>query len=157
MEPKKIAMQALETVISELIKGSEEARGTYLYKGFRLQISKYKASGAERTSRLYHKRRKLGLCIRCGVKVGKNNSRTGKLYRLCDYHRNLIDRKEGGKSTAKKKTSTSKRKTVKKSKSTTAAKKRTTKRVSAAKKRPAAKKSPVAKKKTTASKKTRSK
>ena len=123
MEPTKITATKLQGIIDELLKGSEEARGTFLYKGFRLQISKYKASGAERTSRLYHKRRKLGLCIRCGAKVKNKNPRTGKLYRLCDYHRNLIDRKEGGtaagtagragtagktKSTAKKTTGKSK-------------------------------------------------
>ena len=102
MEPTKITAPKLQKIIDELVKGSEDARGTFLYKGFRLQISKYKASGAERTSRLYHKRRQLGLCIRCGTKVKNKNPRTGKLYRLCDYHRNIIDRKEG--STAKKTT-----------------------------------------------------
>jgi hypothetical protein len=106
MEPTKITAPKLQGIIDELLKGSEDARGTYLYKGFRLQISKYKASGAERTSRLYHKRRELGLCIRCGAKVKKKNPRTGKLYRLCDYHRNLIDRKEG--STVEKETTTAK-------------------------------------------------
>jgi len=121
MEPTKITAVKLQNVIDELVKGSEDARGTFLYKGFRLQISKYKASGAERTSRLYHKRRKLGLCIRCGTKVKNKNPRTKKLYRLCDYHRNLIDRKEGGDitttvsatTTTKKKKGTAKKTTRK--------------------------------------------
>jgi hypothetical protein len=131
MEPTKITATKLQGIIDELVKGSEEARGTFLYKGFRLQISKYKASGAERTSRLYHKRRKLGLCIRCGAKVKNKNPRTGKLYRLCDHHRNLIDRKEGGTAaeTAKKtksaaKKTTGKPKTSKTSKTKPPAKKK---------------------------------
>jgi hypothetical protein len=124
MEPTKITIKKMEKVMSELIKGSEEARGTFLYKGFRLQISKYKASGAERTSRLYHKRRKLGLCIRCGTKVTEKNPRTGKLYRLCAHHREIIDRKESGakRPAAKvRKTSTAKKgaKKTQKAKKTT--------------------------------------
>lgn len=118
--------------MSELMNGSEEARGTFLYKGFRLQISKYKASGAERTSRLYHKRRKLGLCIRCGAKVTDKNPRSGKLYRLCEYHRDIIDRKESGsektltiarKTGTTKSTSAKTRKTAKTSGTTKKAKK----------------------------------
>ena len=115
MEPTKITAKKLQEIIDELVGGSEDARGTFLYKGFRLQISKYKASGAERTSRLYHKRRQLGLCIRCGTKVKNKNPRTNKLYRLCDHHRNIIDRKEA--STSGPKTSTKKstaKKTIKK-------------------------------------------
>lgn len=126
MEPTKITVTKLQNIIDELVKGSEDARGTFLYKGFRLQISKYKASGAERTSRLYHKRRQLGLCIRCGTKVKNKNPRTGKLYRLCDYHRNLIDRKEG--STAGKKPTKAKgtaKKTTGKSKTKSGSKKKT--------------------------------
>jgi len=129
MEPTKITAKKLQGIIDELVNGSEDARGTFLYKGFRLQISKYKASGAERTSRLYHKRRQLGLCIRCGTKVKNKNPRTNKLYRLCDHHRNIIDRKEADttiqttvakKSTAKK--TTTKTTTKKTAKSTTKAK-----------------------------------
>ena len=101
MEPTKITAKKLQEIIDELVGGSEDARGTFLYKGFRLQISKYKASGAERTSRLYHKRRQLGLCIRCGTKVKNKNPRTNKLYRLCDHHRNIIDRKEASTSVQK--------------------------------------------------------
>lgn len=91
METKKISSKKLKEIIDELLSGLEDVHGTYLYKGFKLQISKYKASGAERTSRLYHKRRELGLCIRCGNKVKEKNPRTGKLYRLCKEHRELID------------------------------------------------------------------
>jgi hypothetical protein len=95
MEPIKATPQVLQKIIDNLIKGSQDMRGSYLYKGFRLQISSYKASGAERTSRLYHKRRDNGLCIRCGKKVAGKNPKTGKLYRLCDDHRSIIDSKSG--------------------------------------------------------------
>ncbi|MBN1410692.1 MAG: hypothetical protein JW969_07590 [Spirochaetales bacterium] len=110
MEPKKVTVKDLDSIIGELIKGGDDSRGTYLYRGFRLQISKYKATGAERTSRLYHKRRDEGLCIRCGKKVGKKNPKTGKLYRLCDYHRNAIDKKTASTSRKAKKKSASKSK-----------------------------------------------
>lgn len=93
MEPTKVTQQSLQKIVDSLIKGTEDTRGSYLYKGFRLQISTYKASGAERTSRLYHKRRTGGMCIRCGKKVASKNPKTGKLYRLCDQHRSMIDTK----------------------------------------------------------------
>jgi hypothetical protein len=101
MEPTKVTPQTLQKIIDGLIKGSEDTRGSYLYKGFRLQISTYKASGAERTSRLYHKRRTGGLCIRCGAKVTSKNPKTGKLYRLCDKHRKAIDSKAKAKARPK--------------------------------------------------------
>ena len=108
MELKTISQKTLEAITEELKKGSGESRGTYLYKGFRLQISKYQASGAERTSRLYHKRRENGLCIRCGEKITHKNPKTGKLYRLCDLHRDAIDHKNGSV-TGKKKTAAKKK------------------------------------------------
>lgn len=94
MEPKKITIKKLQTITDDLKKGDETAIGTYLYKGLRVQISKYKASGSERFARLYHKRRSLGLCVICGTKVTNKNPRTKKLYRLCDVHRDKIDRKK---------------------------------------------------------------
>ena len=151
MEPTKITAKKLQGIIDELVGGSEDARGTFLYKGFRLQISKYKASGAERTSRLYHKRRKLGLCIRCGTKVKNKNPRTGKLYRLCDYHRNIIDRKEESAATQK---TTTRKTAAKKSTAKKSTAKKTTARKTTAKKSTA--KKTTAKKATgkTAAKKT---
>jgi hypothetical protein len=113
MEPIKATPQVLQKIIDDLIKGTHDSRGSYLYKGFRLQISSYKASGAERTSRLYHRRRDLGLCIRCGKKVGDRNPRTGKLYRLCSEHRSMIDTKSATRGTrvaGRKRTRTSARK-----------------------------------------------
>ncbi len=92
MEPKKINLKDLGYVYRELQKGSENAIGNYLYKGLRIQVSKYKSSGTERYMRLYNKRRDEGLCIRCGNKVTKRNPHTGKLYRLCEYHREITDR-----------------------------------------------------------------
>ncbi|MCP4136249.1 MAG: hypothetical protein GY754_35090 [bacterium] len=93
MEPKKITLKNLDKIIDSLKDASEEAIGNYLYKGFRVQVSKYKSSGTERYMRLYRKRRENGLCVRCGKKVTKKNPNTGKLYRLCDYHREITDRK----------------------------------------------------------------
>lgn len=92
MEPKKIAVQVLQAVCRDLAKGSEKAVGTYLYKGYRIQVSRYQSSGTERSAQLYKRRRENGLCVRCGVKVTKRNPSTGKLYRLCDGHRREIDR-----------------------------------------------------------------
>jgi hypothetical protein len=94
MEPKKISLKDLGSVYRELQKGSEAAIGNYLYKGLRVQVSKYKSSGTERYMRLYNKRRDDGLCIRCGNKVTKRNPHSGKLYRLCEYHREITDRRK---------------------------------------------------------------
>ena len=93
MEPKKISIKDLSSVYRELQKGSESAIGNYLFKGLRLQVSKYKSSGTERYMRLYNKRRNEGLCIRCGNKVTRRNPHTGKLYRLCEFHREITDRR----------------------------------------------------------------
>ncbi len=93
METKKATKDTLKKVLSSLEKGSDEAIGSYLYKGFRLQVSKYKQSGCERVLQLYNRRRKNGQCIACGVKVKRKNPLTGALYRLCDMHRKKIDKK----------------------------------------------------------------
>ncbi len=93
MDPKKISIKDLSSVYRELQKGSEFAIGNYLFKGLRIQVSKYKSSGTERYMRLYNKRRNDGLCIRCGNKVTKRNPHTGKLYRLCEFHREITDRR----------------------------------------------------------------
>jgi len=94
MEPKKVTIKDLQAVFRELQKGTEKSIGNYLYKGLRVQVSKYKSSGTERYMRLYNKRRDEGLCIRCGVKVTKKNPHTGKLYRLCEFHRDITDRRK---------------------------------------------------------------
>ncbi len=96
MEPKKITVKSVEKIFNLLKTADEESIGTYLYKGLRVQISKYKATGSERFSRLYHKRRNKGMCVVCGTKVVKKNPRTKKLYRLCDEHREKIDKKRTG-------------------------------------------------------------
>lgn len=93
MEPKKVTITKLRPVLDELAKGSESSIGTYLYKGLRIQISKYRASGSERFARLYHRRRSQGLCVVCGSKVTQKNPRTDRLYRLCVTHREKIDHK----------------------------------------------------------------
>ena len=93
MDPKKISAKSLQKIFDDVIKGSEESIGNYLYKGYRIQISKFKSSGTERYMRLYNNRREKGLCVRCGTKVTKKNPHTGKLYRLCEYHREITDKK----------------------------------------------------------------
>ncbi len=93
MEPRRLNTGRLEGVLEDLKKGAEESIGTYLFRGLRVQISKFRASGAERFSRLYRRRRDQGLCVVCGDKVTSRNPRTGRLYRLCDRHRNKIDHK----------------------------------------------------------------
>ena len=95
MEPRKVTVARLRSVLDQLTKGSEKSIGTYLYKGLRIQISKYRASGSERFARLYHRRRSQGQCVVCGVKVTHKNPRTGRLYRLCPTHREKIDHKSG--------------------------------------------------------------
>jgi len=93
MEPKKITADSLKQVVSDLRLGDEKAIGTWLFKGYRLQVSRYKSSGTERSALLYRKRRDAGLCVRCGTRVTRRNPLTGSLYRLCDTHRKEIDRK----------------------------------------------------------------
>jgi hypothetical protein len=93
MEPTKVSIKQLKKIANDFQAGEESSIGIYLYKGLRIQISKYKASGAERFARLYRKRREKGLCVICAEKVVDKNPRTKKLYRLCAEHREKIDRK----------------------------------------------------------------
>lgn len=102
MEPVKVSPNQIDKIATDLKKDPETAIGNYLFKGYRIQISKYKASGAERVQQLYKRRRDNGLCIVCGTKVTRKNPATGKLYRLCDHHRSLIDQKNKEKSAARK-------------------------------------------------------
>ena len=94
MEPKKVTVKSLEKILEDIKEGSDSSIGNYLHKGFRIQISKYKSSGTERYMRLYKSRREQGLCVRCGIKVTDKNLKTGKLYRLCEHHREITDRKQ---------------------------------------------------------------
>ena len=92
MEPKKITVKELAAIFKELRTGSEDSIGNFLFRGLRIQVSKYKSSGTERYMRLYKRRREEGICIRCGTRVTKKNPKTGRLYRLCEYHRRITDR-----------------------------------------------------------------
>lgn len=58
MKPKKISKDDLESLITGVKSQSIEAVGNYLYKGFRIQISKYNLSGAERVQ-LYTKKEEI--------------------------------------------------------------------------------------------------
>lgn len=93
MEPRRLNTRRLDKILDGLKNGSEESIGTYLFRGLRVQISQFRASGAERFSRLYRRRREQGLCVVCGDSVTGRNPHTGRLYRLCDVHRDKIDRK----------------------------------------------------------------
>ena len=85
--PKKVTITTLTRILENLIAGSKDSIGDYLYKGLHLQISEYGLSGPERIKYLYHKRRNQGLCIICGKKVKIINLRSGKPYSLCVTHR----------------------------------------------------------------------
>jgi len=94
MSAKKVTLQDLKKIVGGLEKDSEQSIGIYFFKKYRIQISKYKSSGTERYMRLYKNRRAQGRCIRCGKKIIRRNPLTGTLYRLCDYHRQITDRKK---------------------------------------------------------------
>jgi hypothetical protein len=71
--------------------------GWFVYKGKTIFIGYRQGKdekGQTRKQRLYRRRRSNGLCVACGKKVTQKNSQTDKLYRLCDYHREKIDRKK---------------------------------------------------------------
>ena len=89
--PARITEQALRRLAADLRAGRDAAVGTWLYRGLRVQVSRYRASGTDRTARLYRLRREKGLCVRCGVRVTRKNPATGRLYRLCEEHRRTID------------------------------------------------------------------
>lgn len=93
MKPKRITSITLNKMLKDLKKGDDSVVGSYIYKDYRIQISKYRQSTAQRVADLYKRRREAGLCILCGKKVRKKNPVTGRLYRLCDYHRKKVDQK----------------------------------------------------------------
>jgi hypothetical protein len=93
MALEKISADGLKRVFADLRAGSEKAVGAWFYKGLRVQVSRYHSSGAERSARLYERRKREGLCVRCGAKVAKRNPRSGALYRLCETHRKTLDLK----------------------------------------------------------------
>jgi len=93
-KPQNVKPEDLKKILDKIKSLSDDAVGNYLFKGYRIQISKYKQTGAERVQFLYKRRRENGLCIVCGKKVTKKNPVTGKLYRLCETHRKEIDNKK---------------------------------------------------------------
>lgn len=93
MIKKKTKKEALLKDVSAAIEGDDMKIGAYLFKGYRVQVSKYRQDGKARANLLYRKRRSEGLCVVCGAKVTRKNPRTKRLYRLCEKHRQLIDRK----------------------------------------------------------------
>ena len=53
MKPKSIKPNELDSVFSAIKKGDDESIGSYLIKGYRIQISKHNLTGAERVQMLY--------------------------------------------------------------------------------------------------------
>lgn len=92
-KPVRVDAETLRRLLADLRAGSEQAIGTWLHRGLRLQVSSYGASGTQRSARLYRARRRKGLCVRCGARVGRANPATGRPYRLCEKHRRAIDQK----------------------------------------------------------------
>ncbi|HMU84349.1 MAG TPA: hypothetical protein PKE49_16240 [Leptospiraceae bacterium] len=103
MEAKKVDHRRLSQVISQMKKDPEGSMGIYVVGGWRVQISRYKQTSAERVRALYSRRRDQGLCIACGKKVTKTNPANGRLYRLCEDHRKNIDYKKAGKPAKRRK------------------------------------------------------
>jgi hypothetical protein len=89
--PSRITATDLRRLLADLRAGRDAAIGTWLYRGLRVQVSRYGASGTERSARLYGVRRRRGLCVRCGARVTRRNPVTGRPYRLCEEHRRAID------------------------------------------------------------------
>ncbi len=89
--PVRLSEQSLRRLAADLRAGREAAIGTWLYRGLRVQVSRYGASGTDRSARLYRARRAKGLCVRCGARVARRNPATGRPYRLCEEHRRAID------------------------------------------------------------------
>ena len=90
-------MRAIKNVrtLIKIIKSDEV--GWFVYKGKTIFIGYHAgkdALGQTRKQRIYRRRRSSGLCVACGKKVTQKNPQTGRLYRLCDYHREKIDRKK---------------------------------------------------------------
>lgn len=89
--PSRLTDTGMRRLLADLRAGREGAIGTWLYRGLRVQVSRYGASGTERSARLYRARRAKGLCVRCGARVSRQNPATGRPYRLCEEHRRAID------------------------------------------------------------------
>lgn len=92
MKPSKIESVELNKISKKIQEKSDDAIGLFLFNGYRIQVSKYKMDGGNRVRILYNKRRSKGVCIVCETKVKRVNPSSGKLYRLCDTHRNSIDK-----------------------------------------------------------------
>jgi hypothetical protein len=87
-------VKSIKTIVNK-IKG--RVVGQFVYQDLFIQVGfrggKDK-SGYDSKQRRYWERRRKGQCVNCGKKVKKENPQTGKLFRLCDFHRKKIDRKK---------------------------------------------------------------
>ena len=94
MELKSLNAKSLQALFEKIEQENEKAVGYYSYKDFKIKVVK-PMTGSERYAKLYNQRRDEGLCIYCGKPVKKTNKQTGKLYRLCEEHRDKIDGTRG--------------------------------------------------------------
>lgn len=97
MEKKRSTIREIKNVRTLIKVLKSDDIGWFGYQGKTIFIGYRKgkdALGRTRKQRLYKRRRSLGLCVACGKKITKTNPQTGKLFRLCDYHRERIDRKK---------------------------------------------------------------
>lgn len=88
-KPKKLNPSELNALEKSILNKSDDSIGNYLVNGFRIQVSKYNQSSADRIRAFAKRRRDQGLCVACGVKVKRVNERTGKTYKYCDKHHEL--------------------------------------------------------------------
>ncbi len=119
MGTKKLTEKSLQKLFETINSRSLKAVGTYSFGDFKIDVRR-PLTGAERYNKLYHERRDKGLCISCGKKITKKNPHTGKPYRLCDEHRQIIDGSRFAESSTKKKSQTAQKsssKTAKKNNS----------------------------------------
>ena len=100
---EKIKKVKLKNLFKEFLLNGEAVKGYYAYKDYFIKISRIKPlTLAERSRKLYDKRRESGLCVVCGKKVTKRKPGKDELFRLCEVHRVTIDKERSAKN--KKKT-----------------------------------------------------
>jgi len=93
---KKINRDNLVNIISELDIDTNiyDNTGNFSFKKYNINISLANQSIKQRVLFLYHKRKHLGLCVYCGIKITKINKNTNKLYRMCELHRKMFYNKK---------------------------------------------------------------
>ena len=97
MEEKGIKVSEIKNFVSLIKAIRSDEVGWFKYQGKTIFMGYHggkDALGRTRKKRLYQRRRSRGLCVACGKRITRKNPRTGKLYRLCDFHQEKFDRKK---------------------------------------------------------------